>query len=237
MRRTNVFIDVEDDVYDLVVSPHKKAKSFSRLMASLLQGYIEDEYIRSYGDGTLHDMRKASVDSLDSIIGTMTESLSNFGLFTDELEVSNNRGKELFNSKKSKQEDIVSKHVSDIKEESELVNKENNKLKEEVGNLKDDMRSLKQQNLEMMDILRKLTESGVINKEEPKEELRTSQFDKIEKTSNSDVEDSLSNSTYMSSNLHVSEKQEVDNSEVENDITDEERNLMDGLLGGNLFGF
>lgn len=236
MRRTNVFIDVEDDVYDLVVSPHKKAKSFSRLMASLLQGYIEDEYIRSYGDGTLHDMRKASVDSLDSIIGTMTESLSNFGLFTDELEVSNNRGKELFNSKKSKQEDIVSKHVSDIKEESELVNKENNKLKEEVGNLKDDMRSLKQQNLEMMDILRKLTESGGI-KEETKEELRTSQLGEIGKISNSDVEDSLSNSTYMSSNLSVPEKQEVDNSEVENDITDEERNLMDGLLGGNLFGF
>jgi hypothetical protein len=236
MRRTNVFIDVEDDVYDLVVSPHKKAKSFSRLMASLLQGYIEDEYIRSYGDGTLHDMRKASVDSLDSIIGTMTESLSNFGLFTDELEVSNNRGKEIFNSKKSKQEDIVSKHVSDIKEESELVNKENNKLKEEVVNLKDDMRSLKRQNLEMMDILRKLTESGGI-KEETKEELRTSQLDEIEKTSNSDVEDSLSNSTYMTSNLSVSEKQEVDNSEVENDITDEERNLMDGLLGGNLFGF
>jgi|GEM_PF-2719889 hypothetical protein len=236
MRRTNVFIDVEDDVYDLVVSPHKKAKSFSRLMASLLQGYIEDEYIRSYGDGTLHDMRKASVDSLDSIIGTMTESLSNFGLFTDELEVSNNRGKELFNAKKSKQEDIVSKHVSDIKEESELVNKENNKLKEEVVNLKDDMRSLKRQNLEMMDILRKLTESGGI-KEETKEELRTSQLDEIEKTSNSDVEDSLSNSTYMTSNLSVPEKQEVDNSEVENDITDEERNLMDGLLGGNLFGF
>lgn len=236
MRRTNVFIDVEDDVYDLVVSPHKKAKSFSRLMASLLQGYIEDEYIRSYGDGTLHDMRKASVDSLDSIIGTMTESLSNFGLFTDELEVSNNRGKELFNSKKSKQEDIVSKHVSDIKEESELVNKENNKLKEEVVNLKDDMRSLKRQNLEMMDILRKLTESGGI-KEGTKEELRTSQLDEIEKTSNSDVEDSLSNSTYMTSNLSVPEKQEVDNSEVENDITDEERNLMDGLLGGNLFGF
>jgi hypothetical protein len=236
MRRTNVFIDVEDDVYDLVVSPHKKAKSFSRLMASLLQGYIEDEYIRSYGDGTLHDMRKASVDSLDSIIGTMTESLSNFGLFTDELEVSNNRGKELFNSKKSKQEDIVSKHVSDIKEESELVNKENNKLKEEVVNLKDDMRSLKRQNLEMMDILRKLTESGGI-KEETKEELRTSQLNEIEKTSNSDVEDSLSNSTYMTSNLSVPEKQEVDNSEVENDITDEERNLMNGLLGGNLFGF
>lgn len=236
MRRTNVFIDVEDDVYDLVVSPHKKAKSFSRLMASLLQGYIKDEYIRSYGDGTLHDMRKASVDSLDSIIGTMTESLSNFGLFTDELEVSNNRGKEIFNSKKSKQEDIVSKHVSDIKEESELVNKENNKLKEEVVNLKDDMRSLKRQNLEMMDILRKLTESGGI-KEETKEELRTSQLDEIEKTSNRDVEDSLSNSTYMTSNLSVPEKQEVDNSEVENDITDEERNLMDGLLGGNLFGF
>ena len=32
-------------MYDLVVSPHKKAKLFSRLMASLLQGYIEDEYI------------------------------------------------------------------------------------------------------------------------------------------------------------------------------------------------
>ena len=98
------------------------------------------------------------------------------------------------------------------------------------------MRSLKQQNLEMMDILRKLTESGGI-KEETKEELRTSQLDEIEKTSNSDVEDSLSNSTYMNSNLSVSEKHEVDNSEVENDITDEERNLMDGLLGGNLFGF
>ena len=53
MVRTNILVEVDEKVNNLVVIPHKRAKTFSKLMASLLQGYVEDEYIRAYADGTL----------------------------------------------------------------------------------------------------------------------------------------------------------------------------------------
>ena len=58
MRTINVFLEVDDKVYNLVVEPHKKAKTFSKLMASLLKGYIEDEYVRAYGNSTVDDMKR-----------------------------------------------------------------------------------------------------------------------------------------------------------------------------------
>ena len=96
MVRTSIYLEVDDDVYEKVIKPHKESKTFSKLMASLLKGYIEDEYVRSYGDGTLDDMKKASVSALEGVIGDMRKSLSTLGLYNDALSANMQKGSKTF---------------------------------------------------------------------------------------------------------------------------------------------
>ena len=147
MRTINVFLEVDDKVYNLVVEPHKKAKTFSKLMASLLKGYIEDEYVRAYGNSTVDDMKKASVDSLDDAINGMTESLMNLGMFTDELKLTSAKGLKEFK-----------KDEPEVKAESVPTSTtdhtpEDNQLKEEVEELRNTVKDLMKQNAEIMSML------------------------------------------------------------------------------------
>lgn len=105
MRRTSIMIEFSDEVYDAIVEPMKKQKTFSKLVASLVEGYLEDGYIRAYADDTLEDMRKASVSSFSASIDSMAESLSSMGLYTDELNSISLTGKTKFQEKAKKQSD------------------------------------------------------------------------------------------------------------------------------------
>lgn len=147
MRTINVFLEVDDKVNNLVVEPHKKAKTFSKLMASLLKGYIEDEYIRAYGNSTVDDMKKASVDSLDDAINGMTESLMNLGMFTDELKLTSAKGlKEFKKEKPEVREESVPTSTSNH-------DSEDNHLKDEVEELRNTVKDLMKQNAEIMSML------------------------------------------------------------------------------------
>lgn len=147
MRTINVFLEVDDKVYNLVVEPHKKAKTFSKLMASLLKGYIEDEYVRAYGNSTVDDMKKASVDSLDDAINGMTESLMNLGMFTDELKLTSAKGLKEFKKEKpeAKAESVPTRTTN--------YDSEDNQLKEEVEELRNTVKDLMKQNAEIMSML------------------------------------------------------------------------------------
>lgn len=147
MRTINVFLEVDDKVYNLVVEPHKKAKTFSKLMASLLKGYIEDEYVRAYGNSTVDDMKKASVDSLDDAINGMTESLMNLGMFTDELKLTSAKGLKEFKKEKpeAKAESVPTSTTNHTPEDSQL--------KEEVEELRNTVKDLMKQNAEIMSML------------------------------------------------------------------------------------
>lgn len=142
MVKTSILVEVDQRTNDLVVVPHKRAKTFSKLMASLLQGYVEDEYIRAYADGTLDDMRKASVDVLDDALNSMTESLSNMGLYNEALSQTNDRGKKYF-------EDYSEK------KEQEIINNE------EVSELKSAVSDLQEQNSTILQLLKQLTTQGI----------------------------------------------------------------------------
>lgn len=176
MRRTNVFIEVEDNVYDIVVEPHKRAKTFSRLIAALLKGYIEDDYVRAYGDDMVDDLKKASVDSLDSALSDMQASLANIGLFTDELQMVNTKGSSFFSKKQEDFKDSVEKTEEFIKpsiveESSKELKEENNSLKEEIELIKGQMSEMYRQNSLIMEMLSKgitpkKEESSVVEEEE-----------------------------------------------------------------------
>lgn len=175
MRTINVFLEVDDKVYNLVVEPHKKAKTFSKLMASLLKGYIEDEYVRAYGNSTVDDMKKASVDSLDDAINGMTESLMNLGMFTDELKLTSAKGLKEF--KKEKPEAKAESVPTSTTEHTP----EDNQLKEEVEELRNTVKDLMKQNAEIMSMLagkesavaKAPTSNGTVDKEDFVEEKHT----------------------------------------------------------------
>ena len=98
-RKTNVMVEFSEEVYDSLVEPMKKNKSFSKLVAALIEGYINDSYVRAYADDTLYDLKRASVDAFNESLDSMSESLSNMGLYTDELESTAMMGKKKFREK------------------------------------------------------------------------------------------------------------------------------------------
>lgn len=153
MKKTNVFLEIEDNVYNYVVEPHKKAKTFSKLIAALLKGYIEDEYVRAYGDELVDDLRKASVNSLDETLGSMHESLANMGLFTDELQLTSRKGKDYFSNKKK--ESIKQKEYSC----TDIEDKDVEELKEDFDALKVKVNNLNSQNLEILSILQSISKN------------------------------------------------------------------------------
>lgn len=159
MKKTNVFLEIDDKVYNAVVEPHKRSKTFSKLIAALLNGYINDEYVRAYGDEMVDDLRRASVDSLDEALESMHGSLANMGLFTDELQMVNSKGNKYFSKKK---DEFESKSVSVDKEStressSEGNNKEIQELQEEVSNLEDKLSSVLDQNKQILELLKAST--------------------------------------------------------------------------------
>lgn len=84
MRNVNVMIEVDDDLYTKVVEPYKKAKKFTELIKILLSGYLKDEYIGRYVEGTQDILKQKSSDSLMDALDTMRESLASLSFLNEE---------------------------------------------------------------------------------------------------------------------------------------------------------
>ena len=127
MRRTSILLEFSDEVYDTLVEPLKKNKSFTKLVTTLIDGYLNDAYVRAYADDTLDSMRNQAVSSFNDSIASMNETLSEMGLVTDELESNAVGGKAMFAKKAQEQSDELSKGSvgknKDIAEVNERIDK------------------------------------------------------------------------------------------------------------------
>ena len=212
MRKTNVFLEIDDSVYEAVVEPHKRSKTFSKLIAALLNGYIKDEYVRAYGDNMIDDLRKASVDSLDDVLGSMHDSLANMGLFTDELQMVNTKGSNFFSKKKEEFS-------------QENIEKEEEPVKEEMGALEGKLSSVMEQNAQILELLKGNILAGVqasaemaISSEET-EESKEVNCDNVEE----DEEDSLEfMKNELSDSIEEPEEDAENGNNYDNSIEEEE---------------
>lgn len=218
MVRTNILVEVDEKVNNLVVIPHKRAKTFSKLMASLLQGYVEDEYIRAYADGTLDDMRKASVDVLDEVLDSMTQSLSSMGVYNAEMKRSNKRGLEHFQKYSQEKEEEIKSFSSETEAE-----------------LRGAVDELKEQNAMILKLLENLSNGSVSieKKEEPKP---------VEVIKPVEIKQPVAEEKVTPAPIHVEEElpqKEVSvTKEVEEDDDDYDvAGLMDSLMSGNQYQF
>ena len=150
MRKVNIMVDVSEEVYDTVVVPFKKSRKFSELINSLLTGYLKDNYVASYVEGTLDTLKNESARSLDEAIESMNQSFAMVGMLTDEASDMMSNGIDAVRVRE-REKGVVGQKERISSESSKEDNKEN--VKE--GLLKE-IDELKKQNNEMGRSLRKV---------------------------------------------------------------------------------
>lgn len=144
-------VDVSEEVYDTVVVPFKKSRKFSELINSLLTGYLKDNYVASYVEGTLDTLKNESARSLDEAIESMNQSFAMVGMLADEASDMMSSG---IDAVKVREREKGT--VGQLKERfaSESLKEDNNDSVKE--NLLKEVDELKKQNNEMGRSLRKI---------------------------------------------------------------------------------
>lgn len=156
MRKVNIMVDVSDEVYDSVVAPYKKSRGFSKLINSLLIGYLKDDYVAAYVDGTLDALKGKSYEAFDEAIASMNNSFATVGMLADSAESMMQEGINAVKIGDKKHNEEVSEDDMDVliddtnlKEATNQVEEREEVKKEENSDLREEVQALKLQNEEM----------------------------------------------------------------------------------------
>ena len=213
-----MLITVSDELNNFVVSPHKKNNTFSKLVTTLLEGYMNDSYIQAYAEGTLVESRQKSLNDLDNTLANMASSLASLGVYTSDMKSSTEGGLRYFNEYSSH----AKENIKDTEDFEEVVKQQ----KEETEDLKSTVNELKEQNKKILEMMEKLMsgdsvlkiEKTVKEESEPIKKEVSVPEEKIEKVKQETVE--------------VKEPLIKEEPKVEIPVTND---LMSGFLMGNLY--
>ena len=248
-RKVNILIDVEDDVYFSVVKPYKEAKIFSKLMATLLQAYLENDELRSDIDEAMGNMKKAQVNSLDNIIENMQSSLSSMGMFTDMLSSNNKKGTSLFKGGKFSATNVVGKNSGsktpsngifpDLESQSmssETPDPNVDNLKDQVNTLEAKVDAISKSNSDMMSMLKEFM--GTLKENTLSVEETNSGYETPSIIKESNI-NSMNESIIDESELGLGNESFEDDSSVEIDdyTSNADMDLMKSLMSGNNISF
>jgi len=121
MKKTNVMIEVSEDLYDEVVHPYKKQKGFGKLVVQLLEAYRTNDSIYSYINGTMDKLEDEATQELIKDLNSMTQSLNMFGTFQNQAEVIIDEGQRTFDSFSEKANEDTSKFTSNNMQKETLT--------------------------------------------------------------------------------------------------------------------
>lgn len=218
MVKTSMLITVSDELNNFVVSPHKKNNTFSKLIVTLLEGYMNDSYIQAYAEGTLVESRQKSLNDLDNTLANMASSLASLGVYTSDMKSSTEGGLRYFNEYSNQAKD----NIKNTENFEEAVKQQ----KEETEDLKSTVNELKEQNKKILEMMEKLMNGDSVLK--------------IEK-SVKEVSEPIEKEASVVEEKVVEPKEEI--KEVKEPIVKEEpkveipvtNDLMSGFLMGNLY--
>ena len=97
VKKTNLMIEVTDELYNEIVEPYKKRKSFGKLVVQLLEAYRTNDKIYSYINGTIDGLEDEATDELIKDLNSMAQSLSMFGALQNQAEANIDEGVKAFN--------------------------------------------------------------------------------------------------------------------------------------------
>lgn len=112
MKKTNVMIEVSEDLYNEVVEPYKKKKGFGKLVVQLLEAYRTNDSIYSYINGTMDGLESEATEELLKDLNNMAQSLNMFGVLHNQAEVVIDEGKRTFNDFSNQANEDINKFGS-----------------------------------------------------------------------------------------------------------------------------
>lgn len=225
-RKVSIMVDVDEALYTEVIEPHKKNRSFSKLILKLLEGYQQDEYVNAYGNDVVAELQAEADNAFQSSIDSMKATMINMEILKEEAEMTSEEG-------------IDSFKTGEFRAGSEAGTDAGEGLgSERLQRIEDEICEMKKSNAEVMSalnlILGKLDGVGtrepekVVEKEEEKEEvidlfgLPAPAEEKTEEP----VEDA------------EKEEDAVDNGEAEDSVdSGEAEDLLSGLTDGMVFSY
>lgn len=170
-RKVSIMVDVDEALYTEVIEPHKKNRSFSKLILKLLEGYQQDEYVNAYGNDVVAELQAEADNAFQASIDSMKATMINMEILKEEAEMTSEEGIDSFNTGEFR-----------AGSESEEKAGEGEGLgSERLQRIEDEICEMKKSNAEVMSalnlILGKLDGVGtrepekVVEKEDEKEEV------------------------------------------------------------------
>lgn len=172
-RKVSIMVDVDEALYTEVIEPHKKNRSFSKLILKLLEGYQQDEYVNAYGNDVVAELQAEADSAFQASIDSMKATMINMEILKEEAEMTSDEG-------------INSFKTGEFREGSGVgVSAEDGLGSERLQRIEDEICEMKKSNAEVMSalnlILGKLNGVGtresekvvekVFEKEDEKEEV------------------------------------------------------------------
>ena len=219
MRKTNIMIEVTDDMYDTVVEPFKKNRSFSKLVVALLEGYKGNEYISRYVNGTLEGFEEDSIQALNETLDGMKRSISFLSMYSDEIDSYQDEGKSLVKEMGTVTDEVVPKQQKSIEALPEIVvrNQEDVDTKKEIELLKKQNSDIELKLSEVLTILKGLS-SSTVSVDEKENVVKKNEESEIQPVILKDekVDDDIKLESVGQVSEDEDEEDEIDGEEVSN---------------------
>lgn len=97
-RKVSIMVDVDEALYTEVIEPHKKNRSFSKLILKLLEGYQQDEYVNAYGNDVIAELQAEADNAFQASIDSMKATMINMEILKEEAEMTSEEGIDSFNT-------------------------------------------------------------------------------------------------------------------------------------------
>lgn len=216
-RKVSIMVDVDEALYTEVIEPHKKNRSFSKLILKLLEGYQQDEYVNAYGNDVVAELQAEADNAFQASIDSMKATMINMEILKEEAEMTSDEG-------------IDSFKTGEFRAGSESGEKAEDGLgSERLQRIEDEICEMKKSNAEVMSalnlILGKL--DGV--------EVGTKEPEKGEEKEEREVIDLFG----LPAPVEERTEEPVEGAEKEEDTVDngEAEDLLSGLTDGMVFSY
>lgn len=97
-RKVSIMVDVDEALYTEVIEPHKKNRSFSKLILKLLEGYQQDEYVNAYGNDVVAELQAEADNAFQASIDSMKATMINMEILKEEAAMTSEEGIDSFNT-------------------------------------------------------------------------------------------------------------------------------------------
>lgn len=218
-RKVSIMVDVDEALYTEVIEPHKKNRSFSKLILKLLEGYQQDEYVNAYGNDVVAELQAEADNAFQASIDSMKATMINMEILKEEAEMTSEEGIDSFKTGEFREGSGVGEEEAEEGFGSERLQR-----------IEDEICEMKKSNAEVMSalnlILGKL--DGV--------EVGTKKSDEmVEKEEEKEVIDLFG----LPAPAEEKTEEPVENAEKEEDTIDngEAEDLLSGLTDGMIFSY